>query len=302
MAGYVFSLVAESRLSSDKKLVSSIHNLHLQCSDLVPALLAHLDVKHVALICHSNGTIYLLNTILHLRHILHPTRPYIAILAPWVDPSHSGRLKSLAYVPDAILSKSPIFVKFFANNITPALMFSSGVIESIGKNSTTGVGSDTPEFMDYDPEIKRLEPELNKIFPKLLFSENITGGSDEAFLCLKRGKCTWGAFKDYDDAVPMVVKQEQDLAVNSSVSNGRKPEKLRVEVFFAENDSMVGNSGEDWFKRCWEDAAPGDYITYSGETVLGTGHEDIFSPETGVIDRIMATTVKSFADELARLR
>ena len=176
-------------------------------------------------------------------------------------------------------------------------MFSSGVIESIGKNSTTGVESDAPEYMDYDPEIKSLEPELNKLFPKLLFSEYISGGSDEAFLCLKRGNYTWGAFQDYDDAVPMVVNQERDLVANSSVSDGRKPEKLRVEVFFAENDSLVGNGGEEWFRRCWEDAAPGDYITYTGETVPGTGHENIASPGTGVIDRIMATTVKSFADE-----
>ena len=263
----------------------------------MPALLAHLHVKHVALISHSNGTIYLLNTILHLRYILHPTKPYVALLAPWVDPTHSGCLTYLAYVPDAMLSKTSVLIKFFINNINPALMFSSGVVKSIGKNTTSGVESDTPEFMDYDPEIKSLEPELNNIIPKLMFSGENPGASDEAFLCLRRGKYTWGAFRDYDEAVQMVVKQERDLTVHSSTSDGRKVEKLRVEVFFAEKDGLVGNRGEEWFRKCWTDAAPDDYIIYTPETVPGTGHEDIAEPGTGVVHRIMATAMKSFSNE-----
>ena len=47
---------------------------------LVPHLLAHLAIDHVALLSHSSGTIYLLNTLYHCREILHPERPYIALL------------------------------------------------------------------------------------------------------------------------------------------------------------------------------------------------------------------------------
>lgn len=48
--------------------------------ETVPALLQKLDVKHVALITHSAGAVYLLNTLYQLRDILVPEAPYAAIL------------------------------------------------------------------------------------------------------------------------------------------------------------------------------------------------------------------------------
>jgi pimeloyl-ACP methyl ester carboxylesterase len=47
---------------------------------VVPRLLAHLDIPHVALVAHSAGTLYLLNTLHHYRDLLHPERPYVAIM------------------------------------------------------------------------------------------------------------------------------------------------------------------------------------------------------------------------------
>jgi hypothetical protein len=48
-------------------------------TDLVPALLKHAGVKHVALGSHSTGTIYVMNTLLYLRDILYPQKPYVAL-------------------------------------------------------------------------------------------------------------------------------------------------------------------------------------------------------------------------------
>jgi len=45
----------------------------------VPLLLEHLDIKHVALVSHSAGTIYLLNTLHYHRDVLHPDRPFVAL-------------------------------------------------------------------------------------------------------------------------------------------------------------------------------------------------------------------------------
>ncbi len=50
--------------------------------EIVPAILAKLGVQHVSLVSHSAGTLPLLNTLLRLRDILHPTRPYIALMGP----------------------------------------------------------------------------------------------------------------------------------------------------------------------------------------------------------------------------
>lgn len=51
---------------------------------LVPRLLAHLAVDHVVLLSHSSGTIYLLNTLYHCREVLHPERPYVALLGTFL--------------------------------------------------------------------------------------------------------------------------------------------------------------------------------------------------------------------------
>lgn len=48
--------------------------------ETVPALLQQLDVKHVALVTHSAGAIYTLNTLFHHRSILDPKAPYVAFL------------------------------------------------------------------------------------------------------------------------------------------------------------------------------------------------------------------------------
>ncbi|KAL6884406.1 hypothetical protein GGI43DRAFT_419560 [Trichoderma evansii] len=48
--------------------------------ELVPRLLAHLQIEHVALACHRAGTIYLLNTLIRCREILDPKRPLVVFI------------------------------------------------------------------------------------------------------------------------------------------------------------------------------------------------------------------------------
>ncbi len=48
--------------------------------ELVPLLLGHLGISHVALVSHSAGTMYLLNTLYHHRDILHPTKPFVGLV------------------------------------------------------------------------------------------------------------------------------------------------------------------------------------------------------------------------------
>lgn len=55
--------------------------------EVVPRLLEHLQIQHVALAAHSSGTIYLLNTLARYRNILHPTRPLVALVGMVLIPS-----------------------------------------------------------------------------------------------------------------------------------------------------------------------------------------------------------------------
>ncbi|MCJ1430709.1 hypothetical protein MMC27_000059 [Xylographa pallens] len=272
--------------------------------DMVPALLAHLHVKHVAIITHSNGTIYTLNTLLQLRHILHPTRPFVAFLAPWVHPSHSGSLTALSLVPDGMLNKWPSIAKFMNTNVAPMFMFSGQVVNSITESMLPGAQLEAPGQEDYDPELRMMFRDLERLVTKVFlegstidpFPENISGGADEAILTLKRGdKWTWGLFADTDEAVSMVVSQERGLAsVANSSQNGLRQEKLRIAVFFAESDIMIGKKGQEWFNQCWQSQDISDVIFYTSETVPHSSHETICGPEQGIFATLFKDIALSF--------
>lgn len=55
--------------------------------EMVPRLLAHLQIKHVALAAHSAGTMYLLNTLFRCRDILDKNRPLVALIGMVSVPS-----------------------------------------------------------------------------------------------------------------------------------------------------------------------------------------------------------------------
>ncbi|MCJ1381608.1 hypothetical protein MMC17_004719 [Xylographa soralifera] len=264
--------------------------------DMVPALLAHLCIEHVAIITHSNGTIYTLNTLLQSRHILHPTRPFVAFLAPWVHPSHSGSLTALSLVPEGMLSKWPSIAKFMNTKVAPMFMFSGQIVNSITRSTLPDAQLESPGQGDYDPELKIIFPELERLVPKLFMEENMSGGADEAFFSLKRGdKWTWGLFADIDEAVSMVVSQERGLVLAADSSqNGFRQEKLRIEVFFAESDLMIGKKGQEWFSQCWQSQNITDVISYTDEMVPNSSHETIGGPEQGRLARLFEEIALSF--------
>jgi pimeloyl-ACP methyl ester carboxylesterase len=51
--------------------------------EIVPAVLKHMKVEHVALLSHSAGTIYAFNTAVRLSHLLYPGRPFMACLGTY---------------------------------------------------------------------------------------------------------------------------------------------------------------------------------------------------------------------------
>ena len=279
---------------------------------MVPALLAHLHVKHVSIITHSNGAIYTLNTLLKLRHILHPIRPFVAFLAPWVHTSHSGSLTALSLVPEGLLNKWPSIAKFMNTQVAPMFTFSGQMVNCITNSSLPDAQLESTAEQDYDPELKTIFPDLERLIPKLFmegvfllgfarstinsYLENMSGGADEAFITLKRGdKWTWGLFEDTDEAISKVVSQERSLvSARNSSSNNSRPERLRIAVFFAESDIMIGKKGQEWFDQCWQSQDIADVVAYTSETVPKSSHETIGAPEKGIFARLFEEISLSF--------
>ena len=97
--------------------------------EAIPALLSHLGIRDIAIGCHSGGTIYALDLLLHHPVLLHPERPYLAIGAPWILPSHtdSTLLSIIQLLPAGIIGMSDKLQKLINNHIGPAIGMTFGV-------------------------------------------------------------------------------------------------------------------------------------------------------------------------------
>ena len=256
--------------------------------EIVIALLDHLKVKHVALLSHSAGTIYLLNSLLHQREILHPKRPYVAILAPWIHPvdSRSTRFSLTRFAPDLAIGHYHCLVKFMVNNINPALAFSGGICSKLGSafpafkpdgrsSSKLANAKDKAKQSASSPKKISQPKVMSRLISQYALAEDISGGSQEGLLCLKRPQNYWGEWKNYDKFTPMLAASEKKFRHDSGL-NGCEQAKLRVEVFYAEHDSMInGRTGSEWFDKCWSEDARAGVIDYHSQTVPGKNHESI---------------------------
>ncbi|KAI1265003.1 Alpha/Beta hydrolase protein [Xylariaceae sp. FL1019] len=251
--------------------------------DIVAGLLHHLDIPHVAVVGYSAGAVYAMNVLLHLRHLLHPVRPYVALVTPFVHTSHSGvtSLKLAGSLPDAVIGSYEQLFKA-VGRMGPALQFSSG----LSSFWPTLGGSSKPLAPDADPDEVAMEEKVGHEILRRITAENAQGVSQDILLLLKRDDhpgC-WGSWGDYDRLVPMLAEVERNRQPTSS-DTGHKP--LQVRVFFAEADHMIGTTvALTWFNNCWNPEQRGDRIDYSREVVPRTNHDNILELRYGVVESI----------------
>ncbi|KAI0011011.1 hypothetical protein F4779DRAFT_263560 [Xylariaceae sp. FL0662B] len=251
--------------------------------EIVPALLQHLGIQHVSIACQSGGTVYALNTLLYLRHLLHPTHPYIAICAPWVHPSHSGAsLMGLANtLPDGLVGSFGGVARFFNNKVGTVVGFSSGLLAPVA-----GLLKGEPYLAPgVDVDDVNFEEKLWPLLIKRLYSESVQGLGQEALLLLKRNEHPeyWGSWVDYDRFVLLLADAERA----SSIATASDALPLKVEVFYAESDIMIGTGdGPEYFDNCWRLDQRGDKIQYSSVVIPKANHDNILDLRYGVAERI----------------
>ncbi|WYZ41799.1 hypothetical protein EsH8_V_000694 [Colletotrichum jinshuiense] len=257
--------------------------------EMVPALLEHLGVRHISVASHSCGTIYALNTLLHLRHLLSPTRPYVGLCTPWVRPSRSGitTMTLAGGLPDAVLGKFHAVAGFFNRSVGPAVEMSS-----VAFNRLLPSPQATPPTAAPGPggNMAKFEQRLWEPLFKRVYSENTQGLSQDVILLLKRGGDAgyWGAWQDYDTFVPLLANAERSLAAGAAAAAGAGASKLRVEVFFSEQDHLIGTKdGPKWFDHCWRAEQRGDEIEYTSCVVPGTEHDYILRLGFDVFERML---------------
>ncbi|KAL7811399.1 alpha/beta-hydrolase [Trichoderma gracile] len=256
---------------------------------VVPRLLAHLDIPHVALVAHSAGTLYLLNTLHHYRNLLHPERPYVAIMGPWVDPACSkvASMQMLQYIPTPAFSIWHRIPRFFVVDAAPALTTSGTVLNKVTSLLSASMGTNNAQELttlernrqkladEYDFPLD-MQMELGTILTKKIFDENTVGANGEALQCLRKGQgWSWGVCDDYAVFVKSLVSAERQRRQLNP--NWQDSMRLKVRAYFAETDIMIGAGGQKYIEKVWgwKDKAFEDVLDFESVTVPGTDHDSV---------------------------
>ncbi|KAF4949306.1 hypothetical protein FSARC_13513 [Fusarium sarcochroum] len=254
-----------------------LENRAVLCRKITLALLQHLGIQHVSIACHSGGTVYALDMLLHHPEILHPDRPYIAIGAPWILPSHSNSVAMALTkaLPNGLLGQADKFIGFINGTLGPVMATSAGVSQVIGN----AVWKDDREPDENNPDVK-FEESLEPTLFKFLHTESIRGFSDEALFLMQKanGVTGWGDWLDYDDMVPKLVE-----ALNGA------SRKLTIDVFFAAEDNMIGAAGTQgpkWLNSCWEKDEVRETVTYNTTVIPKANHDTVWSIRRGVPEEV----------------
>jgi hypothetical protein len=112
--------------------------------------------------------------------------------------------------------------------------------------------------------------EIDSAMMQNMFKEDTVGANSEALQCLRKKPDTWGVCEDYDVFVKKFLELEKE--------RGRSGVPLKVQTYFAEEDSMSGKKGQAYFEKCWAQAEAGDLGTvlkFESTTIPGSDHDGL---------------------------
>ncbi|KAF2207479.1 hypothetical protein CERZMDRAFT_102376 [Cercospora zeae-maydis SCOH1-5] len=259
--------------------------------EIVPQLLKLLKVDCVSLVSHSAGTIYLLNTLYHLRQILDPRRPYVALLAPWVSQQHSGvtMLSLASKLPDAAFSGWSGLVGFINQSLVPASSWSGGIISSSAslfqsspksRNSDEVTSEDNTAQLQWGTDAATVAT-IESLQVKYCWAEGMSGANDEARLCLAEGKGLWGICEDYSEYVRKLCAEERHRLEASNASR-----MLELHIVFAESDIMIGTGGKAYLEAVWSQDCVAGCIDVKMTQAVGTNHETVLNFKHGQMQKV----------------
>ena len=256
--------------------------------DIVPALLQHLNITCVSLASHSSGSMFMLSTMLHLRHLLHPERPYAAFISPWVPPEFSGKLgmQFASLMPSSMVGSWHRLAEFYVNYglpVTGGVRSGISGLKWLGKFSglSSGQSPQTPaETSEEDTAAKeQLDLIKQRLITTYLFAEEYPGASQEALLCMGKDDSAWDGIKP----VTAKIIASEVLARTSTQSTSRK---LQVSLFLAENDEMIGKKGNQYWFDCLKPGIDESVLRVDRFHLLGCDHNDVLSPNVGVVEEL----------------
>jgi hypothetical protein len=181
-------------------------------------------------------------------------------------------------------------VGFVAQKVQPAVAWSGGVtsaVSGIFQTSNDSSQTDAAALAKKYGTSEDVATLIEKLATKYLFAEDTRGGTEEAKLCLKKGgPDSWLICEDYKQYVQDLLTMEKE---GLSTSTARPTLKMRV--FYAESDMMIGEGGKEYFEECWKQPDVSEHVGFESHTIPGTNHETLLmdfekGPLQSVFDEI----------------
>ncbi|KAI4740458.1 hypothetical protein E4T50_09105 [Aureobasidium sp. EXF-12298] len=256
--------------------------------EAVPVVLKYLGVRHVAVVSHSAGTVYAINTVVHLSHLLHPQRPFVGCFAPWVHPTHSSAplMQVVVKLPTSILGNLHHIQAFVAGYIAPSVSFSAarlGVSEALDEETCQRI-------FGMSAEMREQVVKLQGLWQR---GEDTSAISADATLCMQKQGQDWGVYSSLPKAISVL---ETTFGTNPSPTSpdptnqpppsSTHPRKLTFHVYFSSSDVMIGKGGQQYFESCWKAANTSGEIDFVAKTVPDSDHDSTILAEKGCIEEV----------------
>jgi hypothetical protein len=163
---------------------------------------------------------------------------------------------------------------------------SAGVISSafMPKNPEETDESGTPISSGSYGVSEKVEAEVDRLMADYLFNwESMKGGNEEAMLLLRKDKSvSWGACEDYVGYVKTLNQREGER-----LRQGKGEGRLKVRLYFAESDVMIGKQGQKYFEDCWRANCVSEAVDHKSDELKGTNHDSVLvDMEKGALERI----------------
>lgn len=266
--------------------------------------------------------------LIHHPEIVDPERAYFAIGAPWILPKHTGvtGLSLVQNLPTFLIGQTDKFARLINNYVGPAVGKTVGFSAGLLRPSTTPTTQPretetTPNNEAGSDHNTSFEETLWPHIIEKIYAEGVRGIGTEAVMLMQKGKgmeSGWSDWGDYDTGLKRLISALNGLDVEPS--GGRKRRRLRIDVFYAEDDALIGPGGDvgdgkvkekgrgsRWFDGCWEDACKliasdhdeggggedgsGLKVQYKATTVKGADHDGIWDMKLGVMEGVLRRIV-----------
>jgi hypothetical protein len=196
-------------------------------------------------------------------------------------------MTTVGKLPQSWIGKWHHIAKFINNNLAPVIAASGVPITKASKASIASMSESKAKATDAaraEQEKLLWKKASESVITNFIFAENVEGASHEALLCLQKCNVKWGDWDTIDEAVSRIATNEKSRLGDDGDAARRK---LKIQIFFAEDDEMVGKGGQAYLEECFAKADITEYLDFHSEVVPGTDHNEVLAASRGAIAKVM---------------